>query len=142
MVKKTTSKKTTRKKTPAKAGITVEQTKINRRKEWRLELPLTGMAQGKLPKGKQFKEVMTLDNISSGGAYFCLESGVIIGSTINLVLALPDKLKEGKKKYKLCVGGITVRLEEANKKSKKQGVAIRFSESYRILPDKKENFKK
>jgi c-di-GMP-binding flagellar brake protein YcgR len=142
MAKKTKKKKTTRKKTPVKAGITVEHPKINRRKEWRLELPLPGIAQGKLPKGNKFKEFMTLENISSGGAYFCLDSGIIIGSKINLVLALPEELKEGQKKFKLCVGGITVRLEEANKKSKKHGVAIRFSESYSILPDKKENFKK
>ncbi|NIM91751.1 MAG: PilZ domain-containing protein [Candidatus Aminicenantes bacterium] len=141
MTKKTTSKKTTKKKTPMKKVSPPDHPKINRRKEWRLELPLPGVAEGKLPKGKKFKEVMTVNNISSGGAYFCLDSGVIIGSKINLVLALPDKLSE-QKKLKLCVGGITVRLEEADKMRKKHGVAIRFSESYSIIPEKKENFKK
>jgi c-di-GMP-binding flagellar brake protein YcgR len=141
MTKKTISKKTMKKKTPKKEVSPPEHPKINRRKEWRLELPLPGVAEGKLPKGKKFKEGVTLNNISSGGAYFCLDSGVIIGSKINLVLALPDKLSE-RKKLKLYVGGITVRLEEANKMGKKHGVAIRFSESYKIFPDKKENFKK
>lgn len=141
MTKKTASKKTTKKKTPRKRVSPPDHPKINRRKEWRLELPLSGRAEGKLPKGKKFKEVMTLNNISSGGAYFCLESGVIIGSKINLVLALPDKLTE-QKKLKLCLGGITIRLEEAGKAGKKHGVAIRFSESYSIIPEKKENFKK
>ena len=141
MAKKTTTKKTMKKKTPTKRVSHPDHPKINRRKEWRLELPLAGKAEGKLPKGKKFTEVMTLDNISSGGAYFCLESGVIIGSKINLVLALPDKLSEHKK-LKLCVGGITVRLEEASKVGKKHGVAIRFSESYSIIPEKKENYKK
>ena len=78
MTKKTASKKTTKKKTPKKRVSPSDQPKINRRKEWRLELPLAGKAEGKLPKGKKFTEVMTLNNISSGGAYFCLESGVII----------------------------------------------------------------
>lgn len=141
MTKKTTSKKTIKKKTRKKEAPALEHPKINRRKEWRFELPLAGIAEGKLPKGKKFKEGMTLNNISSGGAYFCLDSGVIIGSKINLVLALPDKLAE-QKKFKLCVGGITVRLEEADKISKKHGVAIRFSESYKIIPGKKENYKK
>jgi len=143
MAKKTTPKKTTRKKTSEREVSSPIQPKINRRKEWRLELPLAGVAEGKLPKEKKkFKEVMTLENISSGGAYFYLDSGIIIGSKINLVIALPDKLSEGKKKFKLCLGGITVRLEEANKLSKKHGVAVRFSESYNISPHKKENFKK
>jgi c-di-GMP-binding flagellar brake protein YcgR len=141
MTKKTTSKKTMKKKTPKKKAPSLEHPKINRRKEWRLELPLPGTAEGKLPKGKKFKEVMTLNNISSGGAYFCLDSGVIIGSKINLVLALPDELSK-QKNFKLCVGGITIRLEEADKIRKKHGVAIRFSESYKIIPEKKENFKK
>lgn len=141
MAKKTTSKKTMKKKTPKKRASPPDHPKINRRKEWRLELPLPGTAEGKLPKGKKFKEVMTLNNISSGGAYFCLDSGVIIGSKINLVLTLPDKLGE-QKKLKLCLGGITIRLEEADKMSKKHGVAIRFAESYSIIPEKKDNFKK
>jgi c-di-GMP-binding flagellar brake protein YcgR len=141
MTKKTASKKIMKKKTPKKRVSPPDHPKINRRKEWRLELPLPGTAEGKLPKGKKFTEVMTLNNISSGGAYFCLESGVIIGSKINLVLALPDNLT-GQKKLKLCVGGITIRLEEASKVGKKHGVAIRFSESYSIIPEKKENFKK
>ena len=141
MTKKTASKTTRKKKILKKEVAPLEHPKINRRKEWRLELPLAGTAEGKLPKGKKFKEVMTLNNISSGGAFFCLDSGVIIGSKINLVLALPNKLTEGKK-LKLCVGGITVRLEEADKLTKKHGVAIRFSESYKIIPHKEENYKK
>jgi len=133
MAKKSTSKKPLGKKTAKKTTPSLTETKINRRQEWRFELPLPGIAEGKLPKGKIFKEVMTLDNISSGGAFFCLDSGIIVGSKINLVLALPDKLGKGKK-LNLRLGGITVRLEEVNKKGKKRGVAISFSENYKIIP--------
>lgn len=110
--------------------------KINRRREWRLDLPLTAEIEGKLPEGRNFKEQTRLENISSTGAYFCLDSGVVVGSKLNLVLELPKELTEGRK-MKMRLGGITVRLEKPDKKTKKQGVAVRFSRDFRIIPEKK-----
>jgi len=106
---------------------------INRRREWRFDLPLKTAIQGKLPAGHKFSEETKLENISSGGAYFCLDSGVVVGSKLNLMIELPDKLTDGKK-MKLWIGGITVRLEKSGTKSKKQGVAVRFSDDFKVLP--------
>lgn len=142
MTKKSTSKKTTPKKTtpkkaaPEKTLIKDKDTaniEINRRREWRFDLPLPVIIEGKLPQGKKFKETTKIENISSKGVYFSLESGVIIGSKLNLVIDMPKELG-GDKKLKLCLGGLTVRLEELNEKTKKQGVALRFHKKYKIIP--------
>jgi hypothetical protein len=135
------TKTSKQKKTPPKK-ISLDDLKLsdfraNKRKEIRLELPLLVDVEGKLPEGKKFKEKTTIQNISSGGAYFSLDSGVIIGSKLNLIIEIPKKLG-GKEKLKLKLGGLTIRLEEANKEGKKQGVALRFHKSYKILSDKKE----
>lgn len=145
MTKKTTSKKTAPKKTAAKKtskkAKDAASVEVNRRREWRFDLPLPAKIEGKLPLGKVFKESTKIENISSKGVYFSLDSGVIIGSKLNLVIEMPKELGAGKK-LKLCLGGLTVRLEELDKKTKKQGVALRFHKNYKILPkDLKKNKK-
>jgi len=130
MTKKSTSKNPT-KKTPIIEKSFSNIVK-NRRKEWRFEIPLEAIAKGKLPKGIKFKEKTTLENISSTGAYFCLDSGITVGSKINLVIDLPPKLTEGKK-TKLSLGGLTVRLKKSDKKDKKQGVALCFDEEFQFI---------
>lgn len=107
---------------------------VDRRKEWRFELPLMGTVEGELPAGDKFKERVTLENISSGGAYFCLDSGVIVGSKLNLVIDVPTELSEGKK-LKLSLGGLTIRLEKPDKKGKKQGVALRFRKKFEFISE-------
>jgi len=104
----------------------------NRRREWRLDLPLPAVIEGQLPQGKKFKEATLIRNISSTGAYFSLDSGLVVGSKLNLVIALPKKLTEGRD-VKLNVGGITVRLEQPDVKGKRQGVAIRFDKDFRFI---------
>lgn len=131
---KTSLKKKTVRKTPAKKSGS-RNDKLNRRKEWRFDLPLPVKIEGELPKGKKFNELTQIENISSKGVYFCLDSGVIIGSKLNLVIDMPKGMAEGKH-LKLCLGGLTVRLEEATKKEKgkRQGVALRFQKKFEILP--------
>ncbi|MHB8094053.1 MAG: PilZ domain-containing protein [Candidatus Aminicenantales bacterium] len=131
-----TKKAATRKRIPS-------ELKINRREEWRLDLPLSAEIQGKLPHGEKFREETKLENISSGGAYFCLDSGVVVGSKLNLIFELPAQLTDGRK-MKMRLGGITIRLEKPDRKTKKQGVAVRFSKDFRIMPEaaKKKNTKK
>jgi hypothetical protein len=134
MTKTTASKKTSSKKTSKKkSGLS--PLKVNRRREWRLDLPLPAKIEGKLPGGKKFAEKTTIENISSSGVYFCLDSGVVIGSKLNLVIDMPKELGGMKKKFKLCIGGLTVRLEELDTKEKKQGVALRFEKKYSIIPE-------
>lgn len=132
------TKAASKKKSPKKSSKKVSELldlKANRRREWRFELPLDVSIEGKLPLGNKFKEKTTIQNISSSGVYFCLDSGVVIGSKLNLVIDLPKELGQGKKKLKLCIGGLTVRLEEVDKKDKKHGVALRFEKQYKIIPE-------
>ena len=128
MTKKAAAKKTS-KKVPKDLAV-------NRRREWRFDLPLKTIIEGKLPEGRKFHEVTELQNISSGGAYFCLDSGVVVGSKLNLMIELPDKLTDGKR-MRLMVGGITVRLEKPNARTRKQGVAVRFSDEFKVCPTAK-----
>jgi len=128
MTKRAAAKKTT-KKVP-------KDLSINRRREWRFDLPLKTVIEGKLPEGDKFHEVTELQNISSGGAYFCLDSGVVVGSKLNLMIELPNKLTDGKN-MRLMIGGITVRLEKPDTKSRKQGVAVRFSDDFKVSPARK-----
>lgn len=119
-----------------------EDLEINRRREWRFEFPLDTMIEGSLADGAKFKEETHLENISSGGAYFTLDSGVVVGSKLNLFIDLPEKLADGRK-LKMRIGGITVRLEKPDKRSKRQGVAVRFSDDmFKVVPVKKEAKKK
>jgi len=136
MTKKSATKKDAR-KTPAQARSLSPKIEANRRKEWRFDLPLSSFVEGNLPKGKKFIESTTLENISAGGAYFTLDSGLILGTKINLVIDLPIKLTGGRK-LQLVLGGITVRLEEAGKKGKTQGVAIRFDKHFEIIEIKEQ----
>jgi c-di-GMP-binding flagellar brake protein YcgR len=139
MKKATKSKKAVAQR-PKKDDKLAPPVEINRRREWRLDLPLTTQIEGKLPQGKKFKEETVLQNISSGGAYFCLDSGLVVGSKLNLVIELPKELTEGKK-MRLSLGGITVRLERPDFKFKKQGVAVRFDKDFRFIPETKEKKK-
>lgn len=119
-----------------------EDLEINRRREWRFEFPLDTQIEGSLADGAKFKEETHLENISSGGAYFTLDSGVVVGSKLNLFIDLPEKLADGRK-LKMRIGGITVRLEKPDKRSKRQGVAVRFSDDmFKVVPVKKEAKKK
>lgn len=128
----------TKKAAPKKKTKSVpEDLEINRRREWRFEFPLDTFVEGSLADGNKFKEVTHLENISSGGAYFSLDSGVVVGSKLNLFLELPEKLADGKR-LRLRIGGITVRLEKPDKKAKHQGVAVRFSDDFfKVVPAKK-----
>jgi c-di-GMP-binding flagellar brake protein YcgR len=132
-------KKTAPKK---KTGPLPEDLEINRRREWRFDFPLDTLIEGCQADGAKFKEETHLENISSGGAYFTLDSGVVVGSKLNLFLELPEKLADGKK-MRMRIGGITVRLEKPDKKTKRQGVAVRFSDDmFKVVPVKKPAAKK
>jgi c-di-GMP-binding flagellar brake protein YcgR len=135
-------KKTAAPKKKKKTKAIPEDVEINRRREWRFEFPLDTLIEGSLADGAKFKEETHLENISSGGAYFSLDSGVVVGSKLNLFIELPEKLADGKK-LKMRIGGITVRLEKPDKKSKRQGVAVRFSDDmFQVVPIKKSSKKK
>lgn len=112
----------------------------SRRKEWRFHLPLPALVKGKLPKGKEFEEKTILKNISSGGAYFSLDSGVTIGSELNLFIDIPNNLTDGKK-VKLQLGGLTVRLKKSTSKDKNQEIALCFHEDFQFITKTEEKKK-
>ena len=129
----TKTKKSTSKKKAKQVPLELD---VNRREEWRFDLPLAAVIEGKLPSGDKFAEETLLENISSGGAYFCLDTGVVVGSKLNIVIDLPSKLTEGKK-TRLKLGGITVRLEKSDEKTKHQGVAVRFAKDFKFIASRK-----
>lgn len=138
MAKKTTTKK---QKTTIfdDKGILAELIR-NRRGEWRFDLPLPAMVEGILPQGDTFHEKTTLQNISSGGAYFTLDSGVTVGTKLNLIIDLPPSLTEGKR-VRLRLGGLTVRLSKSTGVGKKQGIALCFDEDYAFISEDEEQGK-
>jgi c-di-GMP-binding flagellar brake protein YcgR len=127
------TKKARAKSSSKKNLLPVDDSLHNRRREWRMDLPLAAIVEGKLPRGSKFREPTRLENISSGGAYFCLDSGIVVGSKLNLVIDLPKKMTKGKW-IKLLVGGITIRLEDVGEKDTRQGVAVRFFKRHKFLP--------
>jgi c-di-GMP-binding flagellar brake protein YcgR len=133
MTKSSTTKPTAKKRVQKKAKPPSDVA-IDRRREWRFDLPLPAIVEGRGGEGKQFQEKTILENISSTGAYFCLDSGVTVGSKLNLVIEVPSELSP-EKKVKLQLGGLAVRLEKPDKKGKKQGVALRFSKKFRFMSE-------
>jgi c-di-GMP-binding flagellar brake protein YcgR len=123
------------KKSPASnkpARTAAPLAKIPRRKEWRFDLPLTAAVVGALPRGRKFQEEARIRDISSTGAYLYLEANTIIGSRLNMIIALPRKATEGNK-VMLKIDGIVVRVEKPLKSSRKQGVAVRFTKDYSFM---------
>jgi hypothetical protein len=127
---KTAASTKPRKRRTAASAATAEE--LNRRREWRFDLPLRTIVEGRLPQGRKFKEEATLQNISSTGAYLCLDSGVIVGSKLHLIIEIPPQATSGEKVI-LRVGGLTIRLEKPDKKKKKQGVAVRFDKDFEFV---------
>ncbi|MCJ7579919.1 MAG: PilZ domain-containing protein [Candidatus Aminicenantes bacterium] len=101
----------------------------NRRKEFRLDLPLSAVIEGTFVKGHRFSEKTMIENISSTGAYFELEALVTVGTKLILKVDLPSSLTEGKR-LNLSLHGKVVRMEKTGKNGKKQGVALSFDEEF------------
>ncbi len=129
---KTSSSKPKAKKSVQKKVKHPSNIAIDRRREWRFDLPLPVIVEGKVSGEKKYQEKTSLENISSTGAYFCLDADVTVGSKLNLVIEVPSELSPDKK-VKLQLGGLAVRLEKPDKKGKKQGVALRFSKKYKFI---------
>ncbi|MBM3295907.1 MAG: PilZ domain-containing protein, partial [Candidatus Aminicenantes bacterium] len=108
---------------------------VNRRREWRFELPLKAQVEGTLSQGRKFREAAKVLNISSGGAYFCLNAGVVVGSKLALSIDIPKKVTEGRVMI-LRIGATAVRLEKPEAGNKKQGVAVRFDKDFEFVSPK------
>jgi c-di-GMP-binding flagellar brake protein YcgR len=135
---KTSPTKSKAKKKVQKKSKPPSEVAIDRRREWRFDLPLPAIVEGKGGEGKKFQEKTVLENISSTGAYFCLDAGVTVGSKLNLIVEVPSELSPDKR-VKLQLGGLAVRLEKPEKKGKKQAVALRFSKKFKFITEDKED---
>ncbi|MBC7364985.1 MAG: PilZ domain-containing protein [Candidatus Aminicenantes bacterium] len=127
-------KKEASKKTKVEKGAKTPVV-VNRRREWRFELPLAAEIEGQLPLGQKFKKKTVIENISSTGAYFSLDSNPVVGSKVSLAINLPTKLTEGKK-VKLVLEGTIIRIEKKQEKSRKLGVAVRFKRDFHFVEEK------
>jgi hypothetical protein len=105
---------------------------VNCRREWRFDLPLPAVIEGQRPQGGKFKETARIKNISATGAYLTLDSGVRMGRKLKLWIDLP-KAATGGKKVRIQIGGLTIRLEKADARGRKQGVAVRFSKRFKFV---------
>ena len=126
------SKKT--EKTENSAGMKIEGSLAevipNRRTEWRFALPLPALVEGKVPGGNVFQEETVLKDISSTGAYFGLDQGITVGTHLQIIIDLPERLTEGKK-VRLRLEGTAVRLQKlTGEGQKKQGIALKFDEEF------------
>jgi len=113
----------------SKVILTRIDRKSDRRHEWRFELPLTAIVEGTLPNGEKFREETIVENISSGGAYFSIDTSITLGTKLELIIELPEKVTEGKRTT-LRLEGLSVRLEKLDKKEKSQGIALSFDEEF------------
>ncbi len=113
----------------ASAGVPAAPS--NRRREWRLSLPLSMVVRGKAAKTGAFEERTRLENISSTGAFFRLASPVALGDRVRMLIDLPAKLTDGRP-LRLSLGGVAVRLERPGNGGK-SGVAVNFSKSFKFL---------
>jgi len=109
---------------------------INRRREWRFDLPLPARVEGKIARGEAFKEMTVLKDISSGGARFGMTAPVVVGTKLKIVVDVPPKAAGGRILH-LALRGTAVRLEKPERGATGQLVAVRFSKLFKFGADVK-----
>lgn len=96
-----------------------------------LSLPI--VVKGLDAAGKEFQEHTELQAISSQLATFWIDSGVIIGSKLNLSLEVPRTLIL-ENQMRLILSGDVVFIQEDGQKHKKHLISVRLDKNYRIQP--------
>lgn len=96
---------------------------------FKFTLPLT--VEGPDTDGTMFREETTLQYMSHAGALFSLQSQVALGSRLKLVVALPDKLGQGKN-LKLVVKGTIIDIGPGEREKGSSRVALRLESRYVI----------
>lgn len=102
---------------------------------FKFSLPLT--VEGPDADGSLFREETTLDYMSHAGALFPLRSPVALGSRLKLVVALPDKLAEGRG-LKLVVKGTIIDIDARRSEDRAPKIALRLESRYAIESDAQE----
>ncbi|UCC38486.1 MAG: hypothetical protein JSV96_11680 [Candidatus Aminicenantes bacterium] len=107
---------------------------VKRERSFELSLPV--LVTGTGASGSEFQERTELYSISSQEASFWLNSGITIGSRINLSLKIPKTLIL-ENQLRLIISGIVVYAKSDRNSKKKQLISIRLDKSYKILPSNK-----
>lgn len=95
------------------------------------ELPLLILVSGIDAVGKEFQEQTELSSISSQQATFRLNSGITIGSKLNLCLDIPQtNILE--KPLKLLLSGAVIYIKAETNRKKNQLISIRLEKKYKI----------
>jgi len=104
----------------------------NSKKEQCFELPLPVLVSGFDATGKRFQEQTELSTISAQQATFHLNSGVTIGSKLDLSLDIPKTIVLEKQIRLFLTGSVIYIKAETNNKNKRQLISVRLDKKYRI----------
>jgi len=101
------------------------------RRERSFKLSLPTLVSGIDAYGNPFQERTDLCSISSQEATFWLNSGITIGSKLNISLDIPKTLIL-EKKLRLLISGTVVYVKAESKSKKKQFISVQLDRTYRI----------
>lgn len=101
------------------------------RRERTFKLSLPTLVSGIDAYGNSFQERTDLCSISSQQATFWLNSGVTIGSKLNLSLEIPKTLIL-ENKLRLLLSGTVVHVKAESNSKKKQLISIQLDRTYKI----------
>ena len=94
-----------------------------------LSLPVT--VKGMDARGKEFQEHTELQTISSQLATFWIDSGVTIGTKVNMCLMVPKTIIL-ENQMRLLLSGDVVFVKEDGSNHKKNLVSVRLDKNYKI----------
>ena len=103
------------------------------KKERCFKLSLPALVIGIDAYGNKFQERTELSSISSQEAIFLLNSGITIGSKLNLSLDIPKTLVL-ENQLKLLISGRVFYVKAEGNKNKKQLISIHLDKNYKIQP--------
>lgn len=103
------------------------------KKERCFKLSLPALVIGIDAYGNKFQERTELSSISSQEAIFLLNSGITIGSKLNLSLDIPKTLVL-ENQLKLLISGRVFYVKAEGNKNKKQLISIHLDKNYKIHP--------
>lgn len=102
-------------------------------RERSFELSIPAIVSGFNASGKEFQECTELTSISSQKAIFKLDSGVIIGSRLNLTLDIPKTILL-ECQLRLDISGNVYFAKAVRNGKKKQLIFLRLDKGYKIKP--------
>jgi len=104
---------------------------LNQERSFDLSLPI--IVKGLDATGREFQEQTELQTISSQMATFWIDSGVTIGSKINLCLEVPKTIIL-EKQIRLLLSGDIIFIKEDGRDHKKNLISVRLDKNYKIRP--------